>query len=134
MMFPFRKKKHKSMECDNFNPKMLQFSITIVYLSFLFVCFRESGLNVPSKHFLLSWQAAKWKRKRKHKNATRKKKKKNQTELKIFLFSNVGVSTRAVFIFDFSRYVVTACQWIVNAIDFPSSQSSGTRTCDVTSS
>lgn len=62
------------------------------------------------------------------------KRKKNQTELKIFLFSNVGVSTRAVFIFDFSRYVMTACQWIVNTIDFPSSQSSGTRTWDVTSS
>lgn len=68
------------------------------------------------------------------KNTTRKKKKKKQTELKIFLFSNVGVSTRAVFIFDFSRYVMTACQWIVNTIDFPSSLSSGTRTCDVTSS
>lgn len=63
-----------------------------------------------------------------------KKKEKQQTELQIFLFSNVGVSTRAVFIFDFFRYVTTACQWIVNTIDFPSSQSSGTRTCDVTSS
>lgn len=62
------------------------------------------------------------------------KRKKKQTELKIFLFSNIGVSTRAVFIFDFSRYVMTACQWIVNTIDFPSSQSSGTRICDVTSS
>lgn len=53
------------MDCDNFKPKMLRFSIMIVYLSF-YVCFRESGLNVPSKYFLLSGQAAKRKKKNRH--------------------------------------------------------------------
>lgn len=68
-----------------------QFSIIIIimYLSF-YVCFRESGLNVPSKYFLFPGQAA------------RRKKMKNEKNFTYILFSYVGVTMRAVLIFNFS--------------------------------
>lgn len=61
------------------SPDLGEFSILSVYLS-LYVCVRESGLNVPSKYCLLPGQAAKWK---------------TGIPSVVFFFSNSGVKLRA---------------------------------------